>query len=122
MSGRIVTYDRSVPCPYCNERCECDLVDVGFGEANGIQCGPYHCDECGASQIGPEMAKIKDTLTEFERKCGWYAPGKPVSPHANTIDGTLVDHKTARKLYEMGLLDEKPSNDLDSRTSEEPKK
>ncbi|MGG4266507.1 hypothetical protein [Peribacillus simplex] len=40
------------PCPYCGvENCEADWVDVGVG----MQCGPYHCYECGASKIGPEL-------------------------------------------------------------------
>lgn len=94
----------TVPCPYCKEACECDWVDVGVGE---IQCGPYFCENCGASEIGPEHDKVKSTLSEFENKCGWYAPGKPVSPHANTVGGVLVDHKTALDLYRMGLLDPK---------------
>lgn len=41
------------PCPYCGfEDCEADWVDVGVGM---VQCGPYHCYECGASEIGPEL-------------------------------------------------------------------
>lgn len=38
------------PCPYCDTPCEADWVDVGVGYA---QCGPYHCELCGASEIGP---------------------------------------------------------------------
>lgn len=38
-------------CPYCGNKTEADSVDVGVGH---IQCGPYHCESCGASEIGPE--------------------------------------------------------------------
>jgi len=37
-------------CPYCGAMCCADFVDIGVGM---IQCGPYHCEACGASQIGP---------------------------------------------------------------------
>lgn len=36
-------------CPYCGTECEADWVDVGVGV---IQCGPYYCENCGASEIG----------------------------------------------------------------------
>ncbi|MBG9837927.1 MULTISPECIES: hypothetical protein [Bacillus cereus group] len=39
-------------CPYCKSKMEADWVDVGVGM---VQCGPYHCYECGASEIGPEL-------------------------------------------------------------------
>ena len=38
------------PCPYCDTPCEADWVDVGVGH---VQCGPFHCEACGASEIGP---------------------------------------------------------------------
>lgn len=92
---------------------ECDTVDVGIGY---VQCGPYHCWECGASEQGPErwnlydkpeeLAAFEATLDEDEKRTGFYK-GK-VSPYANTVDGTLVDYKTALRLYKWGLLDEKP--------------
>ena len=34
-------------CPYCGAEATCDTVDIGVGE---IQCGPYGCDYCEASQ------------------------------------------------------------------------
>lgn len=36
-------------CPYCGTECEADWVDVGVGF---VQCGPYYCENCGASEIG----------------------------------------------------------------------
>lgn len=99
--------DRTSPCPYCNTLCICDLVDVGVGE---IQCGLYFCENCGASEIGPEVYQnpaVKFSLTEFERKCGWYGPGKPVSPHANTFNGELVDHRTAKPYIDQDCLTRK---------------
>ncbi|GEA15545.1 hypothetical protein E308F_17890 [Moorella sp. E308F] len=91
------------PCPYCGTECEADWVDVGVGYQ---QCGPYYCPNCGASEIGPfdDEARI---LTDEEKKTGWYKPGSPVSDKANTFKDCLVDHKTAKRLYEMGLLNKK---------------
>lgn len=39
-------------CPYCKGDMEADFVDNGVGM---VQCGPYHCYRCGASEIGPEL-------------------------------------------------------------------
>lgn len=89
-------------CPYCScEDCEADYVDVGVGM---IQCGPYYCPECHASE-----ASYLDSrpLTEIEEKTGWYEPESPVSENANTVDGHLVDHKTAKVMYVAGKLDTK---------------
>lgn len=79
---------------------EADFVDVGVGFA---QCGPYHCDNCDASEISPERDRGKtecingewkyvqiytqeeiDTklkLDEDERRTGFYK-GR-ISPLAN---------------------------------------
>lgn len=40
------------PCPYCQHDMEAEFADVGVGS---VQCAPYHCDVCGASEIGPEL-------------------------------------------------------------------
>lgn len=102
------------PCPYCGVEMECDEVDIGIG---CIQCGPYHCWDCGASEIGPERYKKGETreqsnlrlgLDADEAKTGFYK-GR-ISPHANMVDGVLVDHHTAKKFYEIGLLDPKPDS------------
>lgn len=114
-------------CPYCGAECEADWVDVEVGMQ---RCGPYHCYNCGASEIGPEMSKWRviegdfETgltvkwkegcpFTEKERETGWYDPsnGKRISPYANTVNGELVDHITAKAAYRLGLLDEKKLND-----------
>jgi len=84
-------------CPYCGEECNADFVDVGIGYT---QCGPYHCMECGASEIGPNDEPRP--LTDKEKKCWWYAPGTPPGSSANTIDGVIVDHKTADAFYRAG--------------------
>jgi hypothetical protein len=90
-----------------------------------VQCGPYHCEECGASEIGPELkyeekkdengmyAGVGEILnremfSDKEIETNWYEPeSKKISPYANTIKGILVDHKTAKAAYDIGLLDEK---------------
>lgn len=95
-----VHYEPIAICPYCGNRdCHADYVSVGVGL---VQCGPYHCEECGASEIS-----YLDTreLTTREKETGWYEPGTPVSENANTVGGELVDHETAKVLYRSGLLD-----------------
>jgi len=117
-------------CPYCKAECEADWVDVGVGH---VQCGPYYCDNCGASEIGsydklgydrkvefehydnmmktggnekfmvPDGAKI--TQDEFDN--GWYKPGTPLGSSVNTCGGKYVKHDEAEILYKIGLLDEK---------------
>lgn len=113
-------YDEPLkPCPYCKNDMMADWVDVGCGV---VQCGPYHCMSCGASEIGPEMKYevLKDEngrcagigkllnpedFTEEEIATGYYK-GK-ISPYANTVNGILVDHITAKEAYDADLLDEK---------------
>ncbi|MDT2173304.1 hypothetical protein [Paenibacillus larvae] len=112
-------YDTSSKeCPYCGSECEADWVDVGVGM---VQCGPYHCQECGASEMGPEQREWYEFIdgrlvwkdchpyNDKEIETGWYDPnnGKKISPYANTVNGVLVDHKTAKLMYDIGLLDEK---------------
>lgn len=45
-------------------------------------------------------------FTEQEIRTGCYRGGK-LSPYANTVNGHLVDHITAKEMYDIGLLDEK---------------
>lgn len=88
-------------CPYCGTQgCEADWVDVEVGFQ---QCGPYLCENCGASSVG---VYDKNELTEEEKRTGWYRAGK-IGSTANTFMGVHVDHKTARRLYRRGLLDPK---------------
>ena len=102
----------SAPCPYCGTETEADWVDVGVGMQ---QCGPYYCENCGASQIGG--FDTERDLTPEEKKTGWYKPGSPVGSSVNAVGGVPVDHKTAKRLYEIGyhndvqLLDEKEFRD-----------
>lgn len=91
----------TVQCPYCDVPIECDMVDVGIGF---VQCGPYHCDLCQASEIGPEG--LSEDLDEDERRTGFYK--SRISPHANIVQGTLVSHQVAKAAYRKGLLDKKP--------------
>ncbi|QXV72933.1 hypothetical protein [Edwardsiella phage PVN06] len=90
-------------CPYCGyEKCEADFCDVGVGL---VQCGPYHCDRCHAIEIG--VYDKPSQLSNEEEEKGWYAPGRRYVGCANTVNGELVNHDDAKKLYEMGLLDDK---------------
>lgn len=80
-------------CPYCEcKDCEADFCDVGVGM---VQCGPYHCPACNASE-----ASSRDTreLTAKEKETGWYEPNTPVSEIANQLNGQLIDHGTAKIL------------------------
>ena len=87
-------------CPYCGyDDCRADFVDVGVGM---VQCGPYFCPACNASEISSRDTR---ELTQKEEETGWYEPFTEVSETANTCRGKLVDHKTAKDLYDMGLLD-----------------
>lgn len=92
--GRGAYETPSEPCPYCGETCEADWCDIGIGV---VQCGPYHCISCGASEIGPND-KERD-LTERERKAGWYAPGTDPGSSANVIGGKIVSHHEAKAAY-----------------------
>lgn len=90
-------YSHREVCPYCGEIMECDTVDVGVGCQ---QCGPYYCMNCHASEIHPS-----DTLEldDDEKLTGYYK--SRISPIANTCCGTPVSHEVAKKLYEVGALD-----------------
>lgn len=86
-------------CPYCGTKCFADFVDIGVGFQ---QCGPFHCEACGASEIG---AYDKDrVLTAEERKCGWYAPHSPAGSSANVDeDGKHIAWHEADTLYRVSL-------------------
>ena len=91
------TFEGGDVCPYCGSIMECDTVNVGIGYQ---QCGPYHCKECGASEI-----HHSDTLEldEDEQMTGFYK--NRISPIANTCCGHLVSHVEAKRLYKNGSLD-----------------
>lgn len=80
---------------------EADWVDVGVGF---VQCGPYHCDCCGASEIGPEREKVEATLSDEEKRTNFYR--SRISPHANTIAGKIVTHRQADAHYRAAFFAE----------------
>lgn len=84
----------TVQCPYCCAVCRADFVDVGVGM---VQCGPYHCEVCFASEIGP--CDQPRELTAQETETGWYAPGAEPGSSANVVAGKVVDHQTIDGLY-----------------------
>lgn len=81
-------------CPYCSTICRADFVDIGVGFQ---QCGPFHCEECGASEIG--IFDEPRPLTAREEDTGWYAPGEAPGSSANVIAGKVVSHVEARRAY-----------------------
>lgn len=83
-------------CPYCGTVCRADFVDVGVGFT---QCGPYHCEACESSEIGPYDKERP--LTEDEKRTGWYAPGAEPGSSANVIGGRIVSHVQARNAYQQ---------------------
>lgn len=95
MSG--YTYGDHEPteaCPYCQTICRADFVDIGVGFT---QCGPYHCEACGASQIGPYDEPRE--LTGVEVHTNWYAPSSQPGSSANVIGGRVVSHVQMRDTY-----------------------
>ena len=88
-------YDDPYHCPYCNFPCQADFVDIGVGM---VQCGPYHCDNCGASVIGPYDEYRR--LTEEEERTGWYAPNTLPGSSANVVNFKIVTAEQAKKVYE----------------------
>lgn len=59
-------------CPYCGfDECEAEFVHNGLGME---QVTPYVCGACEARQIGPFDGR---TLTENEKRTGWYEPPQP---------------------------------------------
>lgn len=84
----------SVPCPFCKTDCLADFVDIGVGYQ---QCGPYHCDQCGASEIGPYDNERE--LSEQEKAVGWYASNSEPGSSANVIGGKAVSYKQVEQAY-----------------------
>lgn len=82
-------------CPYCGTPCRADFVDVGVGFT---QCGPYHCEACQASEIGPYDVWTRDRTAE-EIRTGWYEPGAEPGSSANVIGGRVVNHVQMKTAY-----------------------
>ena len=57
--------------------------------------------------IGDRDFKIPETATISQKEWdkGWYKPNSPMGSSVNTCNGEYIDHKTAKKLYDAGLLD-----------------
>lgn len=87
-------HEPTANCPYCVTVCRADFADVGVGYT---QYGPYHCDNCGASEIGPYDEERPPT--KQEHKVGWYAPGSEPGFSANVIGGRIVSHVQAKEAY-----------------------
>lgn len=81
-------------CPYCGAICRADFVDIDVGFQ---QCGPYHCDNCFAVQIGAYDEPRE--LTADEERTRWYAPGAEPGSSANVIAGRVVSHVQMRDTY-----------------------
>lgn len=86
-------------CPYCSAVCRADFVDIGVGFQ---QCGPYHCTDCGASEIGP-YDEPRD-LSADEQTTGWYGPDTLPGSSANVISGKVVSHVQARAAYRQEFV------------------
>lgn len=101
MSGGYA-YGESEPkerCPYCQALCCADFVDVGVGY---IQCGPFHCESCRASQIGPN--DDPRPLSPIEEDTGWYAPDSPPGSSANVDQvGRHIRYFEADTIYRESL-------------------
>lgn len=87
-------HEPTEPCPYCKIPCRADFVDIGVGFQ---QCGPFHCEQCGASEIGP--FDEERPLSEREKDTGWYAPHSEPGSSANVIHGKIVSHVQMRQAY-----------------------
>lgn len=86
-------------CPYCGASCHADFVDIGVGYQ---QCGPYHCERCGASEIGAFDNYVE--RTDRERDKGWYEPGSPAGASANVdAAGNHIAWHEADTLYRASL-------------------
>ena len=86
-------------CPYCNALCCADFVDVGVGM---VQCGPYHCEACGASEIGPH--DDERPLSAVEQDKGWYTPNSAPGSSANVDQhGAHIRYFEADTLYRASV-------------------
>lgn len=82
-------YDEpQMPCPYCGKMCNADFVDIGVAMQ---QCGPYHCEACGAVEIGP-TTKPNRPLTDKEREAGWLGgESKALTPLQQRVASMFKD-------------------------------
>lgn len=104
-------YNDPKPCPYCGFPCHADFVDIEVGM---LQCGPYFCENCGASQIGPyddtdlylfnEITNKTRILLEKEKQTGWYLPNGRLGNTVNIYKGKYITHQQAEFLYKNGEI------------------
>lgn len=82
-------------CPYCGKEVEADYVDVGVGF---VQCGPFYCNDCEASEVGPhDKTEGRD---DIDWDTGWYKPLSPAGSSANVDDeGRIINYHQADELY-----------------------
>ncbi len=86
-------------CPYCGDECRADFCDVGVGFT---QVGPFHCEQCGASEAG--CFEDVSSRPDYDAKTGWYRPGSPAGETANVDDnGRHISWKEADTLYREKL-------------------
>ena len=94
MRGRGAYETPQEACPYCSTLCDADWCDVGVGY---VQSGPYHCTECGASEVGPH--DDYESRPDYDIDTGWYKPGAPAGSSANVDDlGNIIGYKEADTL------------------------
>lgn len=85
-------------CPYCSSECRADWCSVLDGPYE-VQVGPFYCENCGASQIGPhDKSRV---LTEEERKFGWYGPNTELGSSVNRVGNIPVSAALAKDLYKI---------------------
>lgn len=86
-------------CPYCRSLCCADFVDIGVGMQ---QCGPFHCEACGASEIGPH--DDERPLSAIEHKTGWCGPDSEPGSSANVdASGKHIRYFEADTLYRKSV-------------------
>jgi hypothetical protein len=97
-------------CPYCKSEMEADFVDVGVGM---VQCGPYHCYDCGASEIGPELndwyykdREGNDIYLQGKRVyCSWAKRGKGAKLQFKDLPVLRHDSPFSKKELQTGFYD-----------------
>lgn len=97
--------ESTTPCPYCQAICECDWADVGVGL---VQCGPYHCEACGAIERGAYDDSAEDQA-RVDPKTGWFPPSEDPRPgsSANMLHGRLATVADTRATYHARFAPDK---------------
>lgn len=62
-------------CDDCGANCHAEWVDIGFGQYSQ-QAGPFHCYECGWTEIGCLQSQcLRDRCVSWD-----YCQGKAILP------------------------------------------